>query len=185
MENTQTYQRGQQQMPWAKKTGREVVMWGNCHVVHRLKWAGLVLQTEQRSWKMASRSSVHFITLCISGDVENLFAVLIQKVCWMWLHTIQKLLFFFIYCINTLQNNTVAELKEVIKRKTLIPVDEQSLYFQEQLIQDECVLSSYSGLGDGGIVYLCRRPLTLNVHSLLSDPPSELRLTVGHEVKVS
>ena len=87
--------------------------------------------------------------------------------------------------MNTMQNNTVAELKEVIKHKTLIPVDEQSLYFQEQLIQDGCVLSSYSGLGDGGIVYLCRCPLTLNVHSLLSDPPSELRLTVGHEVKVS
>ena len=76
----------------------------------------------------------------------------------------------------TLQSSTVAELKEVIYGKSLIPVDEQSLYFQEQLMRDDRALSSFSELSDGEIVYLSRHYLTLNVRSLLSNPPEELHI---------
>ena len=51
-------------------------------------------------------------------------------------------------------------------------------------MQDGSMLSSIPGLGDGGVVHLSRRPLTLNIISLLDDSPVELQLKMGHDVKV-
>ena len=51
-------------------------------------------------------------------------------------------------------------------------------------MQDDRVLSSFPGLSDGGIVYLSRRPLTLNILSLLGDSPEELQLKIGHDIMV-
>ena len=78
----------------------------------------------------------------------------------------------------------MVELKAVIEQKSHIPVKEQSLYFQEQLMQDDRALSSFPGLIDGGIVYLSRRPLTLNILSLLGDSPEELQFKIGHDIMV-
>ena len=78
----------------------------------------------------------------------------------------------------------MVELKAAIEHKSHIPIKEQSLYFQEQLIQDDRVLSSFPGLSDGGIVYLSRRPLTLNILSLLGDSPEELQFKIGHAIMV-
>ena len=76
-------------------------------------------------------------------------------------------------------------LKAAIEQKSHIPVKEQSLYFQEQLMQDDRVLSSFPGLGDGGMVYLSRSPLTLIILSLLGDSHLELQLKIGHDIMVS
>ena len=65
-----------------------------------------------------------------------------------------------------------------------VPVDEQSLYFQEKLIQDDSVLSSIPGLSDGGMVYLSRRPFSLTVYSWLSGSLEEVQIKLGHEIKV-
>ena len=78
----------------------------------------------------------------------------------------------------------MVELKAAIDQKSHIPVKEQSLYFQEQLMQDGQVLSSFPGLSDGGIVYLSRRSLTLNILSLLGDSPEELQFKIGHDIMV-
>ena len=51
-------------------------------------------------------------------------------------------------------------------------------------MQDDRVLSSFPGLSDGGIVYLSRHPLTLNILSLLGDSPEELQLKIGHDIMV-
>ena len=51
-------------------------------------------------------------------------------------------------------------------------------------MQDGSLLRSIPGLSDGGVVFLSRRPLTLNIVSLLDDSPMELQLKMGHDVKV-
>ena len=51
-------------------------------------------------------------------------------------------------------------------------------------MQDDRILSSIPELNDGGIVYLSRRPLTLNINSLLSSPPQELQIKLHHTIKV-
>ena len=78
----------------------------------------------------------------------------------------------------------MVDLKAAIEHKSHIPVKEQSLYFQEQLMKDDRVLSSFPGLSDGGIVCLSRRPLTLNILSLLGDSPEELQFKIGHDIIV-
>ena len=78
----------------------------------------------------------------------------------------------------------MVELKTAIEQKSHIPVKEQSLYFQEQLMQDGRVLSSFPGLSDGSMVYLSRRPLTLNILSMLGDSPEELQFKIGHDITV-
>ena len=83
-----------------------------------------------------------------------------------------------------LQDKIVAELKTAIEHKSHVPVDEQSLYFQEQLLQDDCTLKSIPGLSDGGMVYLSRRPFTLVVISWLGKSPENVQIQLSHQIKV-
>ena len=84
-----------------------------------------------------------------------------------------------------LQDKIVAELKTAIEHKSHVPVDEQSLYFQEQLLQDDCTLKSIPGLSDGGMVYLSRRPFTpLVVISWLGKSPENVHIQLSHQIKV-
>ena len=47
----------------------------------------------------------------------------------------------------------MAQLKSVIEQRSSAPVDRQTLYFQEQVMHNDSVLSSISGLNHGGMVY--------------------------------
>ena len=78
----------------------------------------------------------------------------------------------------------MAELKAAIKQKSHVPVREQSLYFQEQLLQDDCALNSIPGICDGGMVYLSRRPLSLVVISWLGKSPENVQIQLSHQIKV-
>ena len=52
------------------------------------------------------------------------------------------------------QENIVAKLKAVIEQRLSVPVDQQTLYFQEQMMHNDSVLNRISGLDHGGMVYL-------------------------------
>ena len=80
----------------------------------------------------------------------------------------------------------MAELKTAIEHKSHVPVDEQSLYFQEQLLQDayDCALKSIPGLCDGAMVYLCRRPFSLVIISWLGKSPENVQIQLSHQIKV-
>ena len=45
----------------------------------------------------------------------------------------------------------MAKLKAVIERRLSAPVDQQMLYFQEQVMHNDSVLNSFSGLDHGGM----------------------------------
>ena len=78
----------------------------------------------------------------------------------------------------------MALLKWLIQRKSKIPQIEQTLYFDEEMLRDDCLLSSYPGITDGAMIYLSRNPLSLCIYSLLRDTPVEVHIKVGHEIKV-
>ena len=79
------------------------------------------------------------------------------------------------------QETTVAQLKAVIER---IPVDQQTLYFQEQVMHNDSVLSSISGLDHGGIVYLSRRHFSLNIYSWLSGSLEKVQIKLSYHIMV-
>ena len=79
----------------------------------------------------------------------------------------------------------MAELKTAIEHKSHVPVDEQSLYFQEQLLQDDCAfINSLPGLCDGGMVHLFRHPFSLVVISWLGKSPENVQIQLNHQIKV-
>ena len=49
---------------------------------------------------------------------------------------------------------------------------------------DDQTLRSYPGLGDGAVIYLVRRPLSLRICNLLQATPTEFSVTLGHNIKV-
>ena len=51
-------------------------------------------------------------------------------------------------------------------------------------MQDDLDLCSYSGLGDGAIIYLLRRSIVLKINNLLLDSPDEFTVTFGHDILV-
>ena len=75
------------------------------------------------------------------------------------------------------------KLKNAIERKSKIPRAEQTLFFQEKLMQDDLDLRSYPELGNGAMIYLLRRSLVLRICNLLLD--IEFTVTFGHDILVS
>ena len=133
-------------------------------------------------------------SLCVCGDLDNLLVALISEASLFLTRSIathhvcsaNSLLSFQNDYASTLflQNKTVAELKAAIEQKSHVPVDEQSLYFQEKLLQDDCALNSIPGLCDGGMIYLSRRPISLVVISWLGKSPESVQIQLSHQIKV-
>ena len=66
-----------------------------------------------------------------------------------------------------------------------VPVDQQTLYYQEQVMHNDSVLSSISGLNHGGMVYLSRRRyFSLTIYSWLSGSLEEVQLKLGYNIMV-
>ena len=83
------------------------------------------------------------------------------------------------------QENTVAKLKADIERRLNTPVDQQTLYFQEQVMDNDSVLSSISGLNHGGMVYLSRRRyFSLTIYSWLSGSLEKVQLKLSYSIMV-
>ena len=87
--------------------------------------------------------------------------------------------------LNVCQENTVAQLKAVIEQRLSAPVDQQTLYFQEQVMDNDSVLSSISGLNHGGMVYLSRRCyFSLTIYSWLSGSLEKVQLKLSYSIMV-
>ena len=83
------------------------------------------------------------------------------------------------------QGNTVAQLKAVIERRLSAPVDQQTLYFQEQVMHNDSVLNSISGLDHGGMVFLSRRRyFSLTIYSWLSGSLEKVQLKLSYNIVV-
>ena len=83
------------------------------------------------------------------------------------------------------QENTVAQLKAVIERRLSAPVDQQTLYFQEQVMHNDSVLNSFSGLDHGGMVFLSRRRyFSLTIYSWLSGSLEKVQLKLSYNIVV-
>ena len=79
----------------------------------------------------------------------------------------------------------MAQLKSIIEQRLSAPVDQQTLYFQEQVLHNDSVLSSISGLHHGGVVFLSRRRyFSLTVYSWLSQSPEEVQLKLSYNIMV-
>ena len=48
-------------------------------------------------------------------------------------------------------------------------------------MRDDRVLSTFPVLSDGAMVYLSRRPLSLNFRSFMTDSPEELQIKLSHD----
>ena len=82
------------------------------------------------------------------------------------------------------QENTVAKLKAVIEQRLSVPVDQQTLYFQEQMMHNDSVLNSISGLDHGGMVYLSRQHFSLTIYSWLSGSLERVQLKLSYNIMV-
>ena len=82
------------------------------------------------------------------------------------------------------QENTVAQLKSVIEQRSSAPVDQQTLYFQEQVMHNDSVLSNISGLNHGGMVYLSRRHFSLTIYNWLSGSLEKVQLKLSYSIMV-
>ena len=78
----------------------------------------------------------------------------------------------------------MAKLKSVIKQKLRVPVDQQTLYFQEEMMHNDSVLSGISGLGHGAMVYLSKRHFSLTIYSWLSGSLKEVQLKLSYNIMV-
>ena len=78
----------------------------------------------------------------------------------------------------------MAKLKSVIKQKLRVPVDQQTLYFQEEMMHNDSVLSGISGLGHGAMVYLSKRHFSLTICSWLSGSLKEVQLKLSYNIMV-
>ena len=73
----------------------------------------------------------------------------------------------------------------VIEQRLNAPVDQQTLYYQEQVMHNDSVLSSISGLNHGGMVYLSRRRyFSLTIYSWLSGSLEEVQLKLCYNIMV-
>ena len=59
---------------------------------------------------------------------------------------------------------TVSQLKEEVEKKTKIPANEQTLYFQETSLSDEILLDECQGIDDGVALCLLRKPFIINIY---------------------
>ena len=75
-------------------------------------------------------------------------------------------------------------MKAVIEQKSSAPVDQQTLYFQEQVMHNDSVLSSISGLDHGGMVYLSRRHFSLTIYSWLTGSLEKVQLKLNYNIMV-
>ena len=83
------------------------------------------------------------------------------------------------------QASTVAQLKSIIEQRLSAPVHQQTLYYQEQVLHNDSVLSSISGLHHGGVVFLSRRRyFSLTICSWLSGSPEEVQLKLSYNIMV-
>ena len=79
----------------------------------------------------------------------------------------------------------MAQLKSIIEQRLSAPVDQQTLYFQEQVLHNDSVLNSISGLHHGGVVFLSRRRyFSLTICSWLSGSPEEVQLKLSYNIMV-
>ena len=81
----------------------------------------------------------------------------------------------------------MAQLKSIIEQRLSAPVDQQTLYFQEQVLHNDSVLNSISGLHHGGVVFLSdsrRRYFSLTICSWLSGSPEEVQLKLSYNIMV-
>ena len=80
----------------------------------------------------------------------------------------------------------MAQLKSVLEidQRLLVPVDQQTLYYQEQMLHNDSVLSSISGLNHGGMVYLSRRHFSLNIYSWLSGSLEKVQIKLSYNIMV-
>ena len=82
------------------------------------------------------------------------------------------------------QENIVAKLKAVIEQRLSVPVDQQTLYFQEQMMHNDSVLNRISGLDHGGMVYLSRQHFSLTIYSWLSGSLEKVQLKLSYNTMV-
>ena len=78
----------------------------------------------------------------------------------------------------------MAQLKSVIEQRSSASVDRQTLYFQEQVMHNDSVLSSISGLNHGGMVYLSRRHFSLTIYNWLSGSLEKVQLKLSYSIMV-
>ena len=78
----------------------------------------------------------------------------------------------------------MAQLKSVIEQRSSAPVDQQTLYFQEQVMHNDSVLSNISGLNHGGMVYLSRRHFSLTIYNWLSGSLEKVQLKLSYSIMV-
>ena len=52
-------------------------------------------------------------------------------------------------------------------------------------MQDDLDLRSYSGLGDGAVIYLSRTPLLLKIYNVQHNTPVELTVKFGQDILAS
>ena len=79
----------------------------------------------------------------------------------------------------------MAKLKAVIEQsRSRVPVHQQTLYYQEQMMHNDSTLSSISGLDHGGMVYLSRRPFSLTICSWLSGSLEEVQIKLSYNIMV-
>ena len=79
----------------------------------------------------------------------------------------------------------MAKLKAVIEQRLSVPVNQQTLYYLEQVMHNGSVLSSISGLNHGAMVYLSRRHyFSLTIYSWLSGSLEEVQLKLCYNIMV-
>ena len=78
----------------------------------------------------------------------------------------------------------MAKLKSIVKQKLRVPVDQQTLYFQEEMMHNDSVLSGIPGLGLGAMVYLSKRHFSLTICSWLSGSLKEVQLKLSYNIMV-
>ena len=75
-------------------------------------------------------------------------------------------------------------MKAVLEQKSRVSLHQQILYFLEQVMHNDSVLSSISGLDHGGMVYLSRRHFSLTIYSWLTGSLEKVQLKLSYNIVV-